>query len=230
VANASPDRVRNHWYWRPGWSLGRRYYTWHLTFADHPAVSAFSDAYRSLLETTPETDAIPAQWLHLTMQGVGFVDEVDRADIDAVVEAARQRCAALAPFDLTIGSPYVDVEAVQIDVQPPAPVVELRRALRSAIVDVWGPANVPEAEEPFLPHMSLAYINHDGPAAPLAAAINQVDVPPARTTISECQLIVINRDDLMYKWESHASVILGSGGGRRTVGQAGAVSGSAPTA
>lgn len=209
MASASPERVRNHWYWRPGWRVGRRYYTWHLTFADHPSVTALSDAYRSILDATPETDAIPAQWLHLTMQGVGFVDEVDRADVDAIVESARHRCATLTPFELTIGSPYVDVEAVQIDVQPPGSVAELRRTLRSAIADVWGPAKVPEAEEPFLPHMSLAYINRDGPASQLARSIGNIRTQPAVTMIDSCQLIVINRDDLMYKWELHAQVQLG---------------------
>jgi 2'-5' RNA ligase len=157
----------------------------------------------------PETDTIPAQWLHLTMQGIGFTDEVEHSDIDAIVTAARRRCAALQPLALTIGAPYVDRESVQIAVQPPEPVAELRLALRAAIADVWGSANVLEAEAPFLPHMSLAYINSDGPAAPLAAAVDSVAVQPVHTTINRCHLIVINRDAGMYVWHTHATVRLG---------------------
>ncbi len=206
--NEGLNRVRNHWYWRPGWGIGRRFYTWHLTFADQPAVVDLAQSYRELLDATEETDRIPSQWLHLTMQGVGFIDEVDQGDVDNIVEAARRRCANLRPFVLTIGSPYVDAEAVQINVRPPDPVSELRLALREAIAEVWGPTRVPEAAEPFLPHMSLAYINRDGPAAPLSAAVNAIAAAPVQAEVKECQLIVINRNDLMYKWERYASVAL----------------------
>ena len=143
------------------------------------------------------------------MQGIGFVDEVNQADVDAIERAARRRCADLKPFLITVGDPYVGAEAVQISVQPPEPVVELRLVLRAAIADVWDPSRVPEAEEPFLPHMSLAYINRDGPAGPLAEAVDAVATPAVQATISACQLIVINRDDMMYKWDVHASVPLG---------------------
>jgi 2'-5' RNA ligase len=209
VAHEHPERVRNHWYWRPGWRIGRRFYTWHLTFADQPDVVAFADSYRGLLDSMPETDAIPAQWLHLTMQGIGFTDEVEHDDIEKIINAARQRCAALEPLTLIIGAPYVDSEAVQIAVQPPEPAAELRLALRAAIADVWGAAKVPEAEESFLPHMSLAYINRAGAAAPLAAEIGRITTPPVRATIDQCQLIVIHRDERMYTWDTYASIHLG---------------------
>lgn len=210
MVRGHPEQVRNHWYWRPGWRVGRRFYTWHLTFADQPDVVALAQTYRSLLDQTPETDFIPARWLHLTMQGIGFIDEVDHADIEAIADAARKRCAALTPFVLAVGAPYVDTEAVQIAVQPPESVTKLRLALRAAIADVWGATQVPEPEEPFLPHMSLAYINRDGPAAPLATAVASVTTPPANATISHCQLIVINRDEQMYTWDTHTSVPLGA--------------------
>jgi 2'-5' RNA ligase len=203
------DQIRDHWYWRPGWSVGRRFYTWHLTFADQPGVADFAATYRDLLEARPETDPIPADWLHLTMQGVGFIDEVDRHDIDKIVDAARRRCAQLEPFVLTVGAPYIDPESVQIAVQPPEPVRELRLALRAAIGEIWTPTDVPETETPFRPHMSLAYINRDGPAGPLVSAIETITTPPATATIRQCQMIIINRDDKMYKWDVYASVNLG---------------------
>jgi hypothetical protein len=34
------DGVRDHWYWRPGWAIGRRFYAWHITFADQSQVVA----------------------------------------------------------------------------------------------------------------------------------------------------------------------------------------------
>jgi hypothetical protein len=47
-------------------------------------------------------DLVPAEWLHLTMQGIGFVDEV-AVDAERIVAAVRCRCAALAPVMLTLG-------------------------------------------------------------------------------------------------------------------------------
>jgi len=32
----SAEQMIDHWWWRPGWSVGRKFYTWHLTFADQP--------------------------------------------------------------------------------------------------------------------------------------------------------------------------------------------------
>lgn len=204
------ERLRDHWYWRPGWRIGRRFYTWHITFSDHSDVVALADAYHHVLGTAEEADPIPTRWLHLTMQGIGFTDEVDQTDVEDILTAARQRCAAIKPFMLTIGPPYVHAEAVQIAVQPPKPVAQLRLALRAAIADVWGEDNVPEADVPFLPHMSLAYINRDGPAAPLASAIDRVVAPPATATINQCQLIVINRDRQMYEWDTYTTLPLGA--------------------
>jgi hypothetical protein len=57
--------------------------------------------------------------------------------------------------------------------------------------------------------MSLAYINRDGSAGPLVSAIETITTPPATVTIRQCQMIIINRDDKMYKWDVYASVNLG---------------------
>jgi hypothetical protein len=88
--------MRDHWWWRPGWRVGRSFYTWHVTFDDQPAVHRLAADYASVLSDLPTLDPIPVRWLHLTMQGIGFTDEVDRADVDAIADAARDHCAAIA--------------------------------------------------------------------------------------------------------------------------------------
>jgi 2'-5' RNA ligase len=203
------DQVRNHWYWRPGWGVGSRFYTWHITFEDQPAVVQLADNYRATLAGLPTLDPVPPKWLHLTMQGIGFVDRIKAADVDAIVAAARIRCAELEPMNLIISRPYVDPESIQIAVEPAAPVRELRTTIRTAIADVWGAEHVPEPAEPFTPHMSLAYINADGPGSPLAAALAAAPAMTAQAPIDSCQLIVLNRDEGMYVWEPYATVRIG---------------------
>ncbi|MGH3697173.1 MAG: hypothetical protein ACRDRX_24855 [Pseudonocardiaceae bacterium] len=67
------------------------------------------------------------------MQGIGFTDEVDRADIDVIVDAARDRCAELAPFTIALGPGKVDPEALMLLALPAEPVIRLRAAIRAAI-------------------------------------------------------------------------------------------------
>ncbi|MGW0504039.1 2'-5' RNA ligase family protein [Micromonospora sp. NPDC003241] len=211
MSSVHADRVRDHWYWRPGWSVGRRFYTWHITFAHQPQVAKLADTYRTALDTIPCLDPIPPQWLHLTMQGVGFVDEVDEADVKRIIEATQARCKVLEPFDLSLGAPNVDPESIQIAIEPANPVRQLRSAIRRAIADVWGSERVPEAEGPFNPHMSLAYTNSEASGEPLAAAIQQVSADPVIAHVRGCQLIVLHRDNRMYEWDDYAAVELGSG-------------------
>ncbi|RQX05027.1 2'-5' RNA ligase family protein [Micromonospora inaquosa] len=202
--------VRNHWYWRPGWGIGSRFYTWHITFDGQPEVEELADQYRSLLSSQPSLDVIPNRWLHLTMQGIGFVQDVATDDVDAIVAAARNRCARLSPFKLIIGTPHVDPESIQIAVDPVEPVRQLRAAIRAAIADVWGQDRVPEPAEPYNPHLSLAYTNTEGPAAPLIEALSSAPNLSAHAMINSCQLIVLNRDEGMYVWEPYATIDLGS--------------------
>jgi hypothetical protein len=43
-----------------------------------------------------------------------------------------------------------------------------------------------------------------GPAAPIAAALDQVQPAPVTVTVREASLIIINRDHRMYEWQTYA--------------------------
>ncbi|MFF5565576.1 2'-5' RNA ligase family protein [Streptomyces sp. NPDC012623] len=199
--------MSNHWWWRPAWGVGRRFYTWHLVFDEQPDVHRFAAQYRAALAAVDGLDPVPDRWLHLTMQGVDFTNEIDQAEVDAIVEAARVRLAAVPAFDLTLSAPILDPEAVLVPVRPHEPVHAVRDAIRAAIGDAL--AEVPEKATGFRPHVSLAYSNSDGPAAATATALDAADVPPATARITAAELIVIHRDNQMYEWEPYARVALG---------------------
>jgi len=209
MTNTTTDKVKDHWYWRPGWHVGARFYTWHITFGDQPEVISLANGYRDVLKQQSMLDVVPNEWLHLTMQGIGFVDEIDATEVDKIVGQARRRCANLTPMSLRIGKPHLDPESIQIAVEPAEPVRNLRREIRSAIGDVWGTERIPEPAEPYSPHMSLAYINSAGPAAPLTDKVEAAPALFADARVSSCQLIVLNRDNGMYVWEPYATVELG---------------------
>src|SRR3954447_24229065 len=110
--------MRDHWWWRPGWRLGRRMYTWHITFDGQDQLHALVDAYQERLASLPGLDPIPRPWLHLRTQGLGLVDETPRADVERVIEAARERLVTLRRPTVNVGPALVDPEVVRLKVQP----------------------------------------------------------------------------------------------------------------
>jgi 2'-5' RNA ligase len=155
--------------------------------------------YAPVLNDLPTLDPVSVRWLHLTMQGIGFTDEVDRDDVDAIADAVRDRCAALAPFTITLGPARVDPEALMLPVHPAQPVARLRATIRAAIADVWGPDNVPEDADGFRPHVSLAYSNAAGPAEPIIQRLGAQPVTAAEITVHRAALIDLNRDHKVYE-------------------------------
>ncbi len=202
--------MRDHWWWRPGWRTGRSLYTWHVTFDDQPAVHRLAADYAAVLDDLATLDPVPVRWLHLTMQGVGFADEVDRAQINEIVDAARQRCAELSPFTITLGPARVHAEGLLLPVAPAEPVVALRAAIRTAIADVWGLDRVPEDADGYRPHVSLAYSNVAGPAEPIAERLAAGSATSAEVTVRRAALIDLNRDHRVYQWTDIATADLGS--------------------
>ncbi|WP_269853073.1 2'-5' RNA ligase family protein [Streptomyces sp. RPT161] len=199
--------MANHWWWRPGWKPGRKFYTWHLTFQGAADVHRLAAAYRRCLADVTGLDLVPDQWLHLTMQGLGFTDEVSEKDALAIVDAATVRLAHIPAFDLTLNRPQITPEAIRWDAEPRQGPAAVRSAVRAAIGAVW--EDVPENADGFTPHVSIAYSNDDGPAAPIAEALASVNEPTATARIEQVELIVLNRDRRMYEWEPFAHVPLG---------------------
>ncbi|WP_262387258.1 2'-5' RNA ligase family protein [Streptomyces sp. TRM49041] len=200
------NSMANHWWWRPGWREGRSFYTWHLTFRDAPAVHHLADSYRHALGDVPGLDLVPDQWLHLTLQGLGFTDEVADKDRDAVVDAATARLRSSGAFELALHRPEITPEAIRWEAQPAEPVSAVRDAVRAAIGDVW--SQVPEKPDGFAPHVTIAYSNSDGPDGPARKALDSVDAAPVLARVRAVELIVLNRDKRMYQWETLARVPL----------------------
>jgi 2'-5' RNA ligase len=197
--------MANHWWWRPGWAQGRRFYTWHFTFQEAQDVHRLAEAYRRGLADVPGLDLVPDRWLHLTMQGLGFVDEVSENDARAIADAAAARLSTVPAFELTLNRPEVTPEAIRWEAKPGEPPAEVRLAVREAIGEVWETA--PERPDGFT-HVSIAYSNSDGPAAPVHEALAAVDAAPATARIAHVELIVLSRDNQMYEWETFARVPL----------------------
>jgi hypothetical protein len=136
--------VREHWWWRPGWQPGRRFYTFHFTFEQQPAVPRLAAEARERLACFAALDPVPGRWLHLTTQGIGFSDEVSDGDLLAITAAARGRLAVVRAAEVTVSAPHAASEGAASRVGPAGSLNPAREALRAAIADVWGADKVPE--------------------------------------------------------------------------------------
>ncbi|MGC5054602.1 2'-5' RNA ligase family protein [Micromonospora sp. DT48] len=198
--------LTNHWYWRPGWRADRQFYTWHLTFENQPQLDHLVTELQRQL-ALPGLDLVPLDGLHLTMQGLGFTDEVSDADIEAIVAETRQRIASLPPLELSLGPVDPDAEGVGLLVRPWDRVEHLRATIRDAIGTVW--PIVPEPAQGFRPHVTIAYSGAPAPTEPIRARLAELrDRPPVRVAIRQVPLIALRREHRTYRWTTVATVPL----------------------
>ncbi|MEU8141365.1 2'-5' RNA ligase family protein [Nonomuraea sp. NPDC048901] len=208
------DEVRSHWWPREGWRPGRLVYTWHLTFEHAPQLHQLAERYQAALATIEEHNPIPARWLHLTVQAVGFVDEVSEEQLDQITEAVRVRLGGLTPVELTFHRPALLGEGVVLAPTPTGPLHQMWGEIRSGIAEVLG--NAPTAAEQakgFHPHVSLTYINTPGPARPYIDALSAVEAAPVIVDVEQVALIVQNRvldPEWLYRWTTRTTVPLGA--------------------
>lgn len=202
------DTMISHWWWRPGWSPGKAFYTWHVTFDELSPMARLAALYRPALSRLPELDVLTTDQLHMTMQGIGFTHEVDGRDVAAIVAATRTELAALPAPTVEVGRPYVDRETVQAAVLPVAQIADLRRALRRGIAAVWGD-QVPESMEDFRPHVTLAYSNAEQDRSAVAEAVASIDAPVTQLRVSRLSLIRLHRDNTRYEWDELNAVPIG---------------------
>jgi hypothetical protein len=106
--------TRDHW-WRPGWHPGRSFYTWHILVEDQPAIHEFAQQLQPELAATGAFGPIPLKWLHMTLQGVGFTDEVSDETLNTIAIAVGERVTSLGPVPVTLGPPVVDGGAARAD-------------------------------------------------------------------------------------------------------------------
>jgi 2'-5' RNA ligase len=201
------DRLRSHWWWRPGWGPGTRYLTWHVLLTDQEAVRAAVARHQAPLLGLEGISAIPEQWLHLTLSGVGFAPELTGAEREHLVRVARRRLRDVAPFEAPLGRAVVHPEGALLPVEGSG-FVAVRGALRSAAAEALGEDRVADRSTTFAPHVSFAYADGDADAAPVRAAIAGQE-PDGTLAVAAVSLLELERDERVYRWRVLARVPLG---------------------
>lgn len=198
--------LRNHWWPRPGWHPGRVMLTWHLTFEHAKDLRHLVSAYQHELERLPGLNLVPLEWLHLTIQGVGYTDELSDEQLRTVTSAVRAEIAKLTAFNITFGRPVVFGEAIAIRPQPIDRLQQLWTAIRCGIANAMGATAIPTSPEQthgFRPHISIAYSNTDTDAELYTKALDTIQPAPALATVTQVSLIRQERrlaPEWIYRW------------------------------
>lgn len=199
VSRETFEATRDHWGWRPGWGPGTRYLTFHLTFEHAHQLGAEAARLRAALAAIPHVDPVPPQWLHLTMTGVGHVQDVDPTMRANLARTVFEHTAGTDVCPLLVDGLIVAEEGIYYHVGPEGPLHELKAVQEQVVherLGVWH-------REPggFRPHISLAYfsgpVDVDLVMHTLRAAA-PVDLELSRASHS---MIELGRDDGMYTWQ-----------------------------
>lgn len=197
-----PASVRNHWWWRPGWAEGRHFYACHLILDDQPELRALVAKYQAATKTLSMLDQIPAQWLHITTQGIGFVDEISTDELEAVHQGIADELGQVEQPNLTFGSPTIRTEAIILTAHPAELLYAIRQRIHRAVVAVLGNKRADPLPKPenYIPHVSTAYVNSEASALPITTALEGVKAEPVTTTFAKADLLEFHRDHRMYEW------------------------------
>jgi 2'-5' RNA ligase superfamily len=204
--------VRNHWWWRPGWAPGRHFYACHLTFEDQPAVQQLVLDYQATLAGLGGLDLIPGRWLHLTMQGIGFTDEISEDEIAAVTSMLRDHFRTVTAPVVTFHRPAVWPDAITLPAEPASALRKLRQGAYEVIQAVLGPARMHEPSKAiaqYRPHVSVAYINAPGPAQPMVSGLQQASPRPVTAALDSASVLTFHRDNRMYEWTAATRLPIG---------------------
>lgn len=204
---ADQPEMANHWWWRPGWHVGTRFYAWHITLDGQEDLHHLIDTYQEALKPFSTLDPIPRRWRHITLQGLGHVEDVSDQQRDDAVRAVSERLARLDPIESTFQHAAIFREAITLPPSNPDAYAHLRNEIRAGIAEAWG--SCPENADGFRSHVSAAYSNRNASSCRIRQALDEVGSRPALVEMGAVSLIRMHRDHEMYEWETIAHVATG---------------------
>jgi 2'-5' RNA ligase len=198
-----PVRMASHWWQRPGRFPGRILYQWHLAFHDQPKVVELAEIAQARLEKQPGLDMVATDLLHLTTLIVGFADEIPQSAVDKMVTGARQRLATVAPIPVTLGTVGYHSQAIALVAEPLRALNPILDAVRDATATAGCEGHTDT--DPWIPHVSVAYSNSDGPSAPIIDALGH-SLPKTEVTIKSISLVSQTQVGHSWQWQPIAEV------------------------
>jgi hypothetical protein len=145
-------------------------------------------------------------------RGGEMAEEISTADLAEVTERIAQRLHDVTPPTVTFHQPTIRPEAIVVKAHPAEPIYKLRLAVYEAIAEALGTGRFHEplpGPDQYRPHVSAAYVNHNGPAEPIIDALSEASPQPVTVTFRTVPILTFHRDHRMYEWTDARSIPIG---------------------
>ncbi|MEO7269842.1 MAG: 2'-5' RNA ligase family protein [Knoellia sp.] len=196
--------MRDHWAREPEWPQERRLWALYVTCGTIEPFVDYAQTFQRQLSDLPGLDLVEPRWLHMTVLGVGFVDEVEPVAMARLVDRAVRLVASEAPVDMVAEAPRARVDAVWMSVDTAPSLGPLRDRLHTAVVECLGrePHALPAPSGGFRPHISIAYSRAGAPNnAEVDEHLAAVDVPPIGFRVNHLSLLPLRRQAPRWFWD-----------------------------
>lgn len=192
------------------WPAGRADLHWHL-LPPVDVAEQLAAVYRAAVDR-PGMARVDPEWMHITVQHGGPMDDYRDGEIDAVVHEVAARAADMAPVEIVLDRPALGAVALECAGRPGAvtrPVWEMVTAAHAAVTG----GRFPVMPAVHYPHATIAYVA--GPQVLDRAAVKAIvsDVPGEPVTVRLDRLTAVAQwhDRRHITWRPVAEVPLGEG-------------------
>jgi 2'-5' RNA ligase len=199
--------MEDHWAAERGADPSCKRLIWFMLFSDQPQVAELARLGQERLAGLAGLDLVPPQWLHLTTLIAGNADEITPGQAQAMAAHAGGLLARMPPVQVTLGRVLYHPRAVMLDAGPAAALEPVLRAVQEATRAVTGREGSLHTA-PWTPHITLAYSNTVGPAAPVIAALGR-RLPERAVTISSVSLVA-QAPEQAWTWDPVTQVKFGA--------------------
>jgi hypothetical protein len=205
-------QLASHWDEIADWPPERLLHACYLTMSDQPGLRAVVADYQRQLASVPGLDLILPEWLHMSVQGLCFLDEVRPESVIELAWRLDDLFAALEPFEVTVERPEAVGDSILMPVRPIEPVARLRdqvRTLAGEHGDFGELFVLPGQHGAFDPHISIAYANAPVSTRAVSDALARCAREPVPILASRLSMVTLARSDRKYHWLDERLVRLG---------------------
>jgi hypothetical protein len=202
----------NHWRPLPEWQPGRRLWTFYMTFDGQSDLHAAVQRYHHELSGIDEFDLVNPRWLHVTLQGIAFSDQLDAAHVDTIEAEVSTALATRRLPALKLAPARLDGDALSMRLTPADGISALREDIRACVSGTIGAGNLYQLPEPaggFNPHISIAYANASIPdTSDVCARLDRVPPPDFSLDVKHVSLVQLGRETHRWFWDHERKVSL----------------------
>ncbi|HEX4813439.1 MAG TPA: 2'-5' RNA ligase family protein [Nonomuraea sp.] len=204
-----PTRMANRWERRQAFMLppGQGQLFWHVLLGDDAEAQGIVRDAHERLAGLAGLDLVPLRFLHLTLFIAGRSHEIADEQVNVMAEEAAGQLARVGPIMVTLGRVFYHPEAIVLEARPAERLRPLLEAAKFATRAATGRDGV-LAHEVGIPHVTVAYSNADGPAAPIIDALG-TQLPEREVIIRSIHIVNQDGPETLWNWRPLAEVRLG---------------------